>query len=63
MTTVKEFLQFLETLPEDTEVCVAESYYGYEPGTKWVNLDLDQYSGNVDYFTYNGKTSLYLGNA
>lgn len=63
MSTVKELMNYLGTLPEDTDVCVAESFYGYEPGTQWTDLDLGQYEGNADFISDGRSNTLYLGKA
>jgi hypothetical protein len=64
VTTVKELKAYLETLPEDTEVHVACHYSGgYDNGTEWRDMNLDQYSGNVDFNPSGGHNDLYLGEA
>ncbi|SAK95670.1 hypothetical protein AWB76_07174 [Caballeronia temeraria] len=66
MTTVKQLKEYLETLPEDTEVSVACQYSGsYYNGTEWRDMDLDQYEGNVEHIagTEVVPGTLYIGDA
>lgn len=66
MTTVKELQEYLKTLPEDTEVNVACRYHcSYADGTEWRDMNLNQYSGNVEYCagTEVVPGTLYLGEA
>lgn len=51
MTTVKQLIKYLEQFPEDTEVNVLQEYSGsYYTSTRWVALDLDEYSENINYY-------------
>lgn len=61
MATVAQLREYLKDLPDDAEVVVSCSYFGYEPGTEWRELDLDPYMGNADLLTSNGQSTLYLG--
>ena len=70
MTTVAELIDYLTTLPPDTEIEVLERYHcHYETSTRWVALELGPYSGTMDLITwpaeargaYAGKTVLFLG--
>jgi len=74
MTTAADLITYLTTLPPDTEIEVLEAYRRhYDTCTKWVALDLDTYSDNMDLidFTsgpqvkpdhpYHGKRVLFLG--
>jgi len=56
MTTVKELIDYLETLPRETEVHVVvgiDCGYGY--GTKEVPLDLDPAEGNMEFMDFTGN--------
>lgn len=47
MTTVKQLIEKLQTLDPDLHVRVlAERTHGYSTTTKWVELDLGEYSDN-----------------
>lgn len=49
-TTLKEFITYLQALPEDTELYVLESYdYGYSTCVKEVRLNLDESLGNIEF--------------
>ena len=70
MTTAREMIDYLSTLPPNTEIEVLERYSaGYETGTRWVALELGPYSNSMDLLTwppeaphaYAGKTVLFLG--
>ena len=50
MTTVKELIEYLKDVPLDTELRVVVSYdCGYSTCAKFVPLDLDEVTGNVEY--------------
>lgn len=50
MTTVKDLIEYLMGIPPDTELRVVVSYdCEYSTCTKFVPLDLDQETGNVEY--------------
>lgn len=56
MTTVRELITYLESLPEDTEVSVIEGYdCGYSYCTKEVELNLCPENGNVDFTDFTGN--------
>ena len=56
MTTLREFIDYLECLPPETEVSVIHSYdCGYSTCTKEVPLDLDPVTGNVDFTDLTGN--------
>jgi len=58
MTTVAEFITYLETLPSETTVEVLQEYTGsYYTSTCYVDLDLGKYSENCDLL----GTTLHLG--
>lgn len=71
MTTAQQMIDYLSTLPPDTEIEVLERYTcGYETGTRWVPLELGPYSDTMDLICfdtaaeghpYHGKTVLFLG--
>ncbi|OHD27936.1 MAG: hypothetical protein A2Y38_07275 [Spirochaetes bacterium GWB1_59_5] len=72
MTTAHQMIDYLTTLPPDTEIEVLEAYRShYDTCTRWVPLDLNHpYSDSMDLiaFTnvaeghpYRGKTILFLG--
>ena len=49
-TTVKEFIEYLKTLPEDTELSVIRGYTCmYEHGTEEVPLEIDVNTEFVDF--------------
>lgn len=57
-TTVKELIEYLKTIPLDTELRVVVTYDcqgGYATCTKLVPLDLDPTTGNVEYIDTNGN--------
>jgi hypothetical protein len=59
MATVRELKAYLETIPEDAEVFVNCRDYG---GFSYMSaLNLEPYSGNVDFNTALGTDHLYLG--
>ncbi len=48
--TIKDLIEFLKDLPMDTELRVVEVYdCGYSQCAKFVPLDLDKYTGNIEY--------------
>ncbi len=50
MATVKELIEYLRKIPLDTELRVVVTYdCGYSTCAKYVPLDLDENTGNVDY--------------
>jgi hypothetical protein len=52
MTTVKEFIEYLQTLPPDTIVRTVEGYdCGYAYCTEEVDLNLGD-KGNVDFIDF-----------
>ena|GEM_PF-5026651 len=55
-TTVKELIEYLKTIPLDTELRVAVTY-DCQGATcaKFVPLDLNQTTGNVAYTDMNGN--------
>lgn len=56
MTTVRELIDYLKTLPEDTEVEVIVGHYSdYSYCTETVPLNLDPYTGNVDFTDFSGN--------
>ncbi len=71
MTTKRQFIEYLESLPDDTEirVIVRDSYDGFD----WKPLDAQPNTGNIDFVDYTknafvkqphknyGKIILYLG--
>jgi hypothetical protein len=46
----RQFIEYLETLPDDTEIEVLEMHDGGYGGSygRWVSLNLDQYDGNIE---------------
>ena len=49
-TTVKELIEYLKTIPLDTELQVVETYdCGYSMCARYVPLDIDELKGNVTY--------------
>lgn len=68
MTTAQQLIDYLTTLPPDTEIEVLEAYSRhYDTCTMWVPLDLNHpYSDSMDLIAfgggpYKGKTILFLG--
>ena len=74
MTTVKKLKEYLDTLPEETEVMVIEQHDSGCYGTygAFVALDLHPYDGNTDFVDmtgnqfakgkdYENNKTLYLG--
>lgn len=56
MTTVRELIEYLQTLPESAEVQVVEGYdCGYSYCTKEVDINLHPYDGNVDFIDLTGN--------
>lgn len=54
--TVKELIDYLKTLPEDTEVEVVVGHYSdYSYCTETVPLSLDPCTGNVDFTDFSGN--------
>ena len=50
MTTITEFIEYLKTLPPETEVSVVRGYdCGYSKCTEEVPLNIDPATGNVEY--------------
>lgn len=49
-TTVKELIEYLKNIPLDTELrVVVTEDYGYATRAKFVPLDVNQATGNVEY--------------
>ena len=49
-TTVKELIEYLQTIPLDTELrVVVTEDCGYSRCSSFVPMELDQYKGNVEY--------------
>jgi len=49
-TTVKELIEYLKTIPLDTELQVVETYdCNYATCARHVPLDIDEIKGNVTY--------------
>ncbi len=49
-TNVKELIEYLKTIPLDTELQVVETYdCGYATCARYVPLDIDGRKGNVTY--------------
>lgn len=65
MTTVKELLTYLQTLPPETEVSVRVEKTGvWECWTEMEDLNLDEYTGNVELLDFrkdSHKNSQYYG--
>lgn len=71
MTTARELIEYLSTLPPDTEIEVLEAYRAhYDTITRWEPLELGPYSNTMDLIRfdrvaeshpYHGKTVLFLG--
>ena len=50
MTTVKELIEYLKTIPLDTELRVVEVYdFGHSTATRFVPMSLDEQNRNVEY--------------
>lgn len=50
MTTVKELIEYLKTIPLDTELRVIEVYdFGHSTATRFVPMSLDEQNRNVEY--------------
>ncbi len=64
MTTVADFIAYLQTLPANTPVKVLEeTTIGYTTTTKWVDLDISNPDlSSTSYYNANPKMGLYLGN-
>lgn len=59
MTTVRELIDYLETLPDDTEVRVLkETACMYEVSTRFVPLKIDE---NTDYTEFKDVRELEIG--
>ena len=62
MCTVKQLKDWLEQFPDDTKVEVLEEYTGsWYTSTKWVDLDIEQYSDSYCYLDKFG--TLLLGDS
>ncbi len=60
--TAGELIEFLKTLPPDTQVEVLREYTsGYNTCTEWVPLNLGEYSPNVWSANIGGTVFLQLG--
>lgn len=56
MTTITEFIEYLKTLPLETEISVVRGFdCGYSTCTEEVPLDLDHVTGNVDFTDLTGN--------
>ena len=56
MTTITEFIEYLKTLPPDTEISVVRGYdCGYSYCTEEVPLNIDPLNGNVDFTDLTGN--------
>ena len=56
MTTITEFIDYLKTLPPETEVSVIRAYdYAYSTCTEEVGLNIDPVQGNVDFTDLTGN--------
>ena len=50
MTTAKELIEYLKTIPEETQIRVLERYEnGYSTYVKEVDLNLDLINGNIEF--------------
>lgn len=55
-TSITQLIEYLKTLPPDTELSVVRGYdCGYSTCTEEVPLDLDPITGNVDFADYTGN--------
>lgn len=62
MTTAQQLIDYLKTLPPETEVSVLrEDNRSWSTYTEWADLNLEPYGGNVDYFSTGGKHYLFMG--
>jgi len=49
-TTVKELIEYLQTIPLDAELrVVVTEDCGYSQCSRFVPMELDQYKGNIEY--------------
>ena len=56
MTTITEFIEYLQTLPPETEISVVRGYdCGYSTCTEEVPLDIDPLTGNVEFIDLTGN--------
>jgi hypothetical protein len=56
MTTIKEFIEYLKTLPPDTEISVLRTYTsGYNTIVERVPLNLDPIEENVEFIDLTGN--------
>ena len=56
MTSITEFIEYLKTLPPDTEISVVCGYdCGYSTCTEEVPLDIDPINGNVEFTDLTGN--------
>lgn len=56
MTTITEFIEYLRTLPPETEVRVVRGYNcGYSLCTEEVLLDINPITGNIDFTDLSGN--------
>ena len=56
MTTKTEFIEYLKTLPPETEVRVVRGYdCGYSKCTEEVPLNIDPVTGNVKFIDLTGN--------
>lgn len=56
MTTVKELIKYLKTLPEETECTVmVGNQNGWDFYMEEVSMDLKEFYGNVDYLNLTGN--------
>jgi hypothetical protein len=62
MTDVKTFIEYLKTLPPETEVrvCCAK-VVGYGTQVTFQDLEIDEYGGNIDFTDLTGNQFVKAG--